>query len=428
MSGAPLLVRSIVALILALPMTQAVAADWPQWRGPNRDDISTDKHLLKEWPESGPNRKWLFDNCGVGYSGPAIVGDRLYILGARDETEQLIVLNAEDGKEIFKADIGPVLENNWGNGPRGTPTVDGELVFAMSGSGTLACIQKADGKVLWTKTMEALGGKSPTWGFTESPLCYKDFVICTPGGEKGAIVALKKESGDVAWQCADLTSAAGYASPILAELNGVSQVIQLLPDQVVGLEAETGKLLWSQPFPGRVAVIPTPIIKDNMIYVTAGYGAGCMLLEIASDNSVKEVYKNKDMKNHHGGVILVGDYNYGFSDDIGWVCQDLKTGENKWKDKSVFGKGSIGYADDMLYCLAEDSGECVLINASPEGWKEHGRFKLDPQTDQRKPAGKIWTHPVIINGRLYLRDQNLLSSFDVTDPSGTANATDQVAR
>jgi outer membrane protein assembly factor BamB len=412
------LVSSFACLSL---LSVAARAEWPQWRGANRDDVSTEKNLLQEWPEGGPPRVWMFENAGVGYSGPAIVGDRLYTMGARDGKELLLVLDANTGKELDAVEIGDVLENNWGDGPRGTPTVDGEFIYALGAQGNLVCIEAATGDLQWKKSMQDLGGAVPTWGFTESPLVYEEMVLCTPGGEQGAIAALDKKTGEVIWQTTDVTTGAHYSSLVVREGKNGPELVQLLADQVIGLDPKSGKVLWSSPWPGKVAVIPTSIVKDNMVYVTSGYGVGCKLVEIDDGGQANDVYENKVMKNHHGGVILIGDHVYGYSDDIGWVCQELKTGDRVWRDRESFKKGAIAYADDRFYCLSEDDGEVVLIEPSTEGWKEHGRFKLDPQTDQRKDAGKIWTHPVINDGKLYLRDQNLIYCYDVSE-DGDATA------
>jgi len=188
---------------------------------------------------------------------------------------------------------------------------------------------------------------------------------------------------------------------------------------VVGIAAKDGKQLWSSDWPGKTAVIPTPIYHDSHVYVTAGYGAGCKLVKIEPGNKATTVYENKVMKNHHGGVILVGDHLYGHSDGSGWVCQDFKTGNEVWSERSKLGKGAIACADGMLYCLDEGSGTVALIEASPKGWSEHGRFKLEPQTKIRSPQGRIWTHPVISNGKLYLRDQDLIYCYDIKGGSDT---------
>lgn len=407
--------RSLAALIALTSFSAAALAanfDWPQWRGPNRDDVSKETGLLKSWPQGGPKKLWSYENAGNGYSGPAIAGGKLFTLGTRDNAEVLIALDANTGKELWTAGLGPILENGWGGGPRGTPTVDGDKVFALSGKGNLACVNIADGKVVWEKTMKSLGGKTPDWGYTESVLVDGDRVVCTPGGAQGALAALNKKTGEVLWRSTEFKDGAQYASIIPAKINGKDTYVQLTMQSIVGISAQDGKQLWKSPFPGKTAVIPTPIVKDNLVYVAAGYGVGCKQIKVNADNSVETVYENKVMKNHHGGVILVGEHLYGHSDGPGWVCQNFKTGEEVWSHRG-FGKGAVAYAEGMLYCMDENGGNVVLAEASPAGWKEHSRFKLDPQSKIRNPQGRIWTHPVISNGKLYLRDQDLLHCYDI---------------
>jgi outer membrane protein assembly factor BamB len=390
----------------------AESLSWPQWRGPERTDLSQETGLLKSWPEGGPRRVWLYDQAGQGYSGPAIVDGRFFTMGTRDGQEVLLVLDPNTGKEQWTAVIGDLYKNGWGDGPRGTPTVDGDRVYAMGGTGALICAQAADGKILWQTSMTKLAGAAPEWGYAESPLVDGKQLICTPGGNKGALATLDKMTGKVLWRSEGFTDGAQYSSVIIANHNGTHQYIQLTMKSVVGVAAPDGKVLWRSNWPGRTAVIPTPIYKDGYVYVTSGYNAGCKLLQIGADNQVQTVYENKVMKNHHGGVILLGDYLYGYSDGPGWVCQDFKSGREVWSSKD-FGKGAVGYADGMFYCLEESSGTVVLAEASPVAWKQKGRFKLDPQTKIRSPQGRIWTHPVICNGKLYLRDQDLIYCYDV---------------
>jgi outer membrane protein assembly factor BamB len=398
------------------PAQSAQAGDWPQWRGPDRTDVSRETDLLKQWPADGPKRVWMFENAGNGYSGQAIVGDRLYTLGTRDGSEILLALNAATGREVWATKLSDILQNNWGNGPRSTPSVDGDRVYAMSGPGVLTCANVKDGTIVWQTKMSDLGGKVPGWGYTESPLVDGDHVLCTPGGDKGAIAALDKKTGKLVWQTTEFTDGAQYASIVPAVINGTRQYVQLTMKTIAGISAKDGKQLWKEDFSGRTAVIPTPIVKDNHVYVAAGYGVGSKMIKVNPDNTVATVYENKVMKNHHGGVILVGEHLYGYSDGPGWVCQNFMTGEEVWAEKNALGKGAIGCADGMFYCLDEGTGTVVLIDASSEGWKEHGRFKLDPQSKIRSSQGRVWTHPVISHGRLYLRDQDLVYCFDVKKP------------
>lgn len=405
-------------LVLSPVSRESVADDWPQWRGPDRTDISKETGLLKQWPEGGPKQVWLNKDGGLGYAGFSVVGGKLFTMGARGETEFVIALDANTGKQLWCAEIGVLYPNNWGDGPRGTPTVDGDRVYAMGGQGTLVCCDAAGGKLIWKKTMQELGGKVAQWGYTESPLVDGKLVVCTPGGPQGAIAALDKMTGEVVWQSKEFTDAAQYSSIIAVNHNGARQYIQLTMQSVVGVAAADGKLLWRSEWPGKVAVIPTPIFHDGYVYVTSGYKVGCKLVKVAAGNQVSDVYASPLMENHHGGVILVGDCIYGHSNSEGWVCQDFKTGKQVWAEKQAFGKGSVGCcAEGLLYCLEESNGKkpasVVLIEASPKGWKEHGRFTLEPQTEQRKKSGRIWTHPVVANGKLYLRDQEMIFCFDV---------------
>ncbi len=397
------------------PVVAATAKEysWPQWRGPNRDDVTLETGLLKEWPAEGPKRLWLNQDAGLGYAGFAIAKGKLFTMGAWDQEEFLICLDANTGKEQWKTPLGGRLANKWGDGPRGTPAVDGDMVYALGGDGTLVCVSFADGKQHWKITMKELGGKTPTWGYTESVLVDGDKVLCTPGGSKGTMAALDKKTGKLVWQTTEWTEGAHYSSIVPTDLNGKRQYIQLVMNTLAGVDAETGKVLWRSPWPpGKTAVIPTPIVKDNFVYITSGYGAGCKLVKVGPDNSVTDVYENKVMKNHHGGVVLVGDYLYGNSDGPGLVCQDFKTGEEVWSSR-MMAKGAVSYADGMLYCLEEGSGTLRLVEATPKGWNEKGSFKLEPQTTQRSPQGRIWTHPVICNGKLYLRDQEIILCYDV---------------
>jgi outer membrane protein assembly factor BamB len=403
----------LVSLVSVCPLVlNATGFDWPQWRGPDRSDVSKETGLLKTWPAGGPKRVWLYENAGNGYSGPAVANGKLFTLGTRGGNEILLVLDANTGKELWTAKLSGVLDNDWGDGPRGTPAVDGDRVYALSGPGVLSCVNVADGKVRWEVRMNSLGGEVPNWGYTESVLVDGPRVLCTPGGSNGAVVALDKLTGKVLWQSKDFTDPAHYSSIVPARINNTAQYVQLTEKSIVGLAADTGKLLWRTTFPyGRTAVIPTPIVRDNEVYVTAGYGAGCKMVRIGANNEVTTVYENKVMKNHHGGAILVGDYVYGHA-ETGWVCQNFKTGEEVWNSRALR-KGAIAYADGMLYCLEEDTGTVVLVEASPKEWKEHGRFKPEPQTKIRSTRGRIWTHPVISNGKLYLRDQDLIYCYDI---------------
>ena len=398
----------------AFTNVQLQAADWPTWRGSDRDGHSSEAGLLKEWPTDGPKQEWHSSEAGLGYSSFSVVGDRLYTLGALDGVEYVMALNTADGSLVWKSPIGQKLENGWGGGPRSTPTVAGDLVVALGGRGGLYCVSAIDGAEKWSVELKTdLGGKVPNWGYSESPLVDGDRVLCTPGGKGGTVAAFDLKTGEKIWQSSDVTENAHYSSIIAVEHFGQHQYIQLTQNKVFGLDND-GNLQWDAEWPlGRTAVVPTPIYHNGDIFITSGYNAGCMLIRVDKDNNVENIYDNKMMKNHHGGVIRIGEHIYGYSDGVGWLCLDMQSGERVWNEKSKHGKGAIAYADGMFYCLDERKGSCVLIEASSDGWSERGRFTITPQTDQRSPKGKIWTHPVIANGKLYLRDQEIICCYDI---------------
>jgi outer membrane protein assembly factor BamB len=408
--------RSLCAGILLTwsGVRPCAAADWPQWRGPNHNDISTETGLLKEWPASGPKLVWTAHGLGEGYSGVAVAGGRLYTAGDKGDSSFVIALNETDGKTVWSAKLGragavgsPAFE-----GPRSTPSVSGDLVFALSQWGELVCLETATGKARWRKDLiKDLSGVRPNWGYAESPLADGKNLIVTAGGAEGSIVALDQKTGSVAWRSKGFSDAPDYSSVAVAEIGGVRQYVQLTPKSVAGVAPADGKVLWSAPRLGRTATIPSPVCHNGFVYVTSGYGVGCNLFKISAVGgkfSAEEVYANKVMANHHGGVINVGDFICGHSEGKGWTCQDLKSGEAKWQEKEKLDKGSVAYADGRLYLRSEGKGTVVLIEASPAAYKEHGRFE-QPERTQRK----AWPHPVIANGKLYLRDQDVLLCYEV---------------
>ena len=409
----------LAALGLAI-LPSATALDWPTWRGSDRSSHSPDTGLLKEWPEGGPKLLWTFRDAGKGYSSPAIVGDFIYLTGTRDGKAEIICLKAADGSEAWSAEIGddPAEGYNtrWGGGTRGAPTVDDGMVYAISANGDLVAVSATDGKKKWSKSFtKDFNGKIPAWGYAESPLVDGDKLIVTPGGKGGSIAALDKKTGKVLWQSEGLEDDAQYASVIIADGDVKKQYVQFFMKKLAGVDAENGKLLWSSPWPqGRTAMIPTPIYQGGKVYMTGGYGSGSKLVDITGAET-KDAWENKVMKNHHGGVVLVGDHLYGFSDGGGLTCQEWKTGERVWNESGQgIQKGSVHYADGMLYCLDEKEGSVFLAVATPDGFKEKGRFPLPEKTKLREGTqGKVWTHPVVINGKLYLRDQDLFWCYDV---------------
>jgi outer membrane protein assembly factor BamB len=392
------------------------AADWPQWRGPNRDGKSAETGLLKQWPADGPKLAWKATGLGKGYANMSVAGGRLFTTGDKDGAGYVLALSPADGKILWSAKIGEAGGPDPGQWnyrcPRCTPTVSGDLVFALNEWGEVVCVTAADGKEQWRKDLRKdFGGKPPTWGYSESPLVDGDQVMVTPGGSKGAIVALDTKTGRLLWQSKDFTDEAHYSSIVLAEIGGVRQYVQLTAANIVGISPKDGSVLWKAARKGSVAVIPTPVVAGNLVYVTSGYNAGSNLFKVTPDGgkfSAEQVYANRAMAVQHGGVVLVGEYLYGYSDSKGLACQNFQTGEIVWAEKEKIKKCCVSYADGMLYSREEDTGTMVLVEASPTGYQEKGRF-LQPDRAQEK----AWPHPTIANGKLYLRDQDLLLCYDV---------------
>lgn len=395
---------------------EATVAGWHQFRGPHRDAKSPEQGLLTEWPEGGPKLVWTYDQLGLGFSSIAISGDQAFVLGTQDDQTAAFALNADSGKLLWSTPFDSVYINNWGDGPRSTPTVDGDYIYVLSGRGTLACLERATGAKVWSKSLtKDFGGAIQNWGFCESPLIDGGRVVVTPGGDQ-FMVALDKATGEPLWTSSGVNDAAQYASIVIAEVDGVKMYVTMTKGGLVGVSAADGRFLWRyEGTKNGTAVIPTPVIRDRYIYSTSGYGAGCGLVELSvqgEDVVAKEIYSNKTMKNHHGGVLLHDGKIFGYSDGPGWICQDLMTGELVWRSKKM-GKGSVIYFDNHLVCYSENEGDVALVEATGEEWVEKGRFSLPRQSQANRKSGKIWAYPAISNGRLYLRDQELLFQFDI---------------
>jgi len=395
------------ACVLTLPAVVSNRAmdDWPQWRGPNRDGKSAEKGLLKNWPAGGPPLAWQATGAGEGYSSFAVSNGRLYTLGAKSGTEYLIAYDAASGKRLWEAANGRRFDNDRGSGPRATPTVDGDKVYAFGASGDLSAIDAASGKPLWkVNVLSKFGGSNIQWGLSESPLVLTDRILVNAGGP---IVALKKTDGSQIWK-SDGSEPAGYSSAVLIDVGGIQQAVFFTHSRVVGVDVNTGKRLWNyQPVANNVANIATPIVRENRVFVSSDYGTGAALLELTPSGGgvrSKEVYFTRDMRNHHASSVLVGDHLYGFSSAI-LTAMSFGTGQVAWRDRSV-GKGSLVFADDRLYLYSE-GGTVGLAEANPAGYREHGRFQI------RSGNLPTWSHPVVSGGKLFLRDQDTIYAYDV---------------
>lgn len=398
------LLAGVFLLALSVSVFAQANANWPQWRGPNRDGISKETGLLKQWPEQGPPLVWKAAGAGRGYSSFSIANGRLYTMGLRGEREFVIAFDVATGKEAWATANGSAFHNDRGDGPRGTPTVDGDRVYALGGNGDLSALDARSGRVVWTKNiLQEFGGRNITWGISESPLVVGDKLLVNPGGPSASIVALKKSDGSVIWK--SQSDKAGYSSAIPLQVNGGTQVIFFTHERAVGLDLNDGKLLWEYArAANNVANAATPIVRANRVFISSDYGTGGGVVEIKPDGKAQEIWFTKDMRNHHSSSVLIGEHLYGFSSAI-LTAVKFDTGELAWKDRSV-GKGSLVYADGRLYCFSE-TGVMGLVEATPTGYVEKGRFRIQ--------QGELptWTHPVVAGGRLYLRDQDTIYAYDV---------------
>ncbi len=404
-----LLVTFALLTAAATLAAQSTSVDWPQWRGPDRTGISKETGLLAQWPRSGPSVAWSAAMLGAGYGSISVQGERVYVQGMRNRQSVVSSLNRADGKLVWVRILGAAGDNDRGPGPRSTPTIDGDRVYALSETGDLACLRVSDGTVVWQRNiLKEFRGGNPYWLLSESPLVDGNMVIVTPGGRGAGMVALDKMSGKTVWQSKDLSDGAGYASPIVADVGGVRTIMTFTADAGVGVRASDGKLMWrNSEAANGTANIATPVYSDGRVFFTSGYGTGASLLGLkAAGGEVRaqEIYFTRDMKNHHGGVVLVNGHIYGYNDSI-LTCLEFASGKMIWRDRSV-GKGAVSYADGHLYILSENN-VVGLVEATPAGYKEKGRFSI---TDQGWPS---WSHPVVSGGRLYIRNQGTLTSYDV---------------
>ena len=416
-------------LLTALSFNPLMASDWPQWRGPNRDGRSAETGLLQAWPAAGPPLAWRANGLGAGYSSVAVAGDRIYTLGDFEDGQYAMALDRTDGTSIWKTKIGPSWEDQF-LGPRSTPTIDGDHVYVMSTEGEVFCLKAASGEKVWSRSlpsdygshlMQAMG--TTDWRYAESPLVDGDRVIVTPGITQAALVALDKTTGAEVWKApigriGSLGAyGAGYSSVVISNGGGVKQYVQFIGRGVIGVEAETGKYLWGyNGVANDIANISTPLVEGNYIFASSGYRTGSALLELSADGEggvkAEEVYfiPPETLQNHHGGLILHNGHVYtGTGHNKGFpIAVRMQDGEVAWGPERNQGRDSaaISYADGRIYFRYQD-GRMILVEATAEGYREHGTFEI-PEVEKQS-----WSHPVIAGGMLYLREQDNLFAYDI---------------
>ncbi len=436
-----------LALFSAAAMTVAAQSfDWPQWQGPDRNATSKEAGLLKQWSKDGPPLAWKIQGLGGGYGAPSVAAGRMFGMSSRGEDEVVWARSEADGKEVWGARLGPALTEGAPQGKEGAgcaPTVDGERLYVLGLGGDLACLQVQDGKIVWRRSVaNDFGGILPTWRYNESPLVDGDKVVCTPGGKDATIVALNKLTGETIWKTAVTEpsggssggpgggrgggrpgfrdSGASYSSAIAIDFGGQREYVQFTSKALVGVAASDGKFLWRYDRPANRMGIhcSTPIYQEGLVFAASAYGAGGGLVRLGKDGNggikADEVWFSKNMENHHGGVLVLDGCLYGSNGGNGGgylVCLDFATGDVLWNerdaDKRRVTKGSVALADGRIYYRTEE-GTVLLVEPSRKEYLERGRFEQPDRTKQ--PA---WTHPVIANGRLYIRDQDTLFSYNV---------------
>ncbi len=423
---------ALSALLFCLTAVQATADEWPTFRGADRTGVAPDTNLLEQWPADGPKLIWEATGAGRGYADVAISGGRLYTLGdalstADDVDEYLTCFDLSDGKQLWRSKTGSPWnagQADW-QSSRSTPTVDGDRVYVISPDGKLFCCD-TEGVGKWKVDLKAKygGKKAEMWGYSESVLIDGDNLVCTPGGPANTMLALNKMTGEKVWSTPrENDRGAGHASIVISEVGSTRVYVQTTGSGAMGVRASDGELLWIYDIEKTTAVAPTPIVRDDLVFFAAGYGrGGALLRQVAHGDGVKvdEVYPlNPKLTNKHGGIVLVGDHLYGDSDDRGTpFCADLMTGEVKWKSRGSGRKSASFLAADGHLYIRYSNGVMSLVKADPESFEEVSHFKVPGSGD--RPS---WAHPVIVDGRLYLREGDSIFCYSIVDDGSVKVAT-----
>jgi outer membrane protein assembly factor BamB len=399
------LLRNLETAVLPALERPAQTASWPQWRGPNRDGLSTETGLLTDWPRGGPRVLWRTD-AGPGYSGLVVADGQVCTMLQDGDDEAVVCWDATTGKELWRFRYPAHYENSFGSGPRSTPAIDGGRIYSVGGTGILNCLRLQDGQKLWSHDLlEEFGASNLQWGVSFSPLVEGELVFANPGGPRGgSLSAFDKHSGKLAWKALD--DPAGYSSPIPATVAGQRQVVFFTAEHLVGVTPADGTVLWKFPWQTQYGCnIATPIVRGDYIFISTGYGRGCALLHISQVDGkwdVERVYENVRMKNHFSSSVAFEEHLYGF-DDAMLTCMEFRTGKVAWKQRG-FDKGSLLIADGHLFVLGEQ-GKVAIAPATPEGFHEKASFAFS--------ADKCWTMPIVAGGLLYLRDEKQVACYDL---------------
>ncbi len=406
--------RFLFACALALSSSTLNADDWTQWRGNDRDGKSAEKGLADSWPASGPKQLWRVDGLGGGFSTPSAADGTLYLLVNQGmDHEEIVALSVDKGAKLWTTKIGAVGKNDGPQypGARSTPTIDGDSLYILGSAGDLVCLDTKSGARKWSKNLPAdFKGKPGQWAYTESPLIDGDALICSPGGAEATVVALNKKDGSLIWKSA-LPDAddASYSSPVITEVNGVKQYVLYLAKGVVGLEADSGKLLWRyENTADKNANVQTPVASSNFVYTAAGRVGGGLVDISGGTKQPKEVYFAKAMPSGMGGSILVDGSLYGSSGET-LMSIDYVTGKTNWQVRSI-GAAALCFADGKLYLHGENN-DVAMVAATPEKYTELGKFT--PENAPDRGNSKAWVHPIIVDGKLIIRDVGTIWCYDI---------------
>ena len=412
--------KSMIVLFLTILLVgrMCCADDWPQFRGPDRDGKSAETGLLQKWPDGGPELLWSVEGLGIGFSSVAVADGFIYTTGMLDSEGFLFAYDV-NGEFQWKVSYGPEWRRSH-KGTRTTPTVDTDRLYIFSGTGVLACFDAKSGEKKWTvDTLEKFQGENLMWGIAESVLIVGPNAICTPGGKDASVVALDKMTGQTVWTSKGLSEKSAYCSPKLIEIGGTELIVTMLEKSVVGLDAKTRKVLWKDKINegiGRSNHPVTPLYQDGYIYITAGYDKVGVKYQLSADGTkITKKWEDATLDVHHGGVVLVNGYLYGANWNSNargdWVCLEWDTGKVMYEARWNGNKGSIIYADNMLYCYDENTGDVALVKPSPKGFEIVSSFRITMGT------GKHWAHPAISDGGLYIRHGDVLMAYDIKQKS-----------